>query len=103
MFLSTPFPLNTPSLLRFQVTDFVFLKNSGFSFVCHAIDYSTTERGMYQAHLSYMYFALKLIDYLDTIFFILRKKTAHVSFLHVYHHVVVSVGAYMCVLYATGE
>lgn len=57
---------------------------------------------MLQANLSYVYFILKLFDYLDTVFFILRKKTEHVSFLHVYHHVMISVGAYICVLYATG-
>lgn len=58
--------------------------------------------GMYAAYMCYSYFILKLTDYFDTIFFILRKKTAHVSFLHVYHHVAVSVGAYVCVLFATG-
>lgn len=58
---------------------------------------------MIQARLSYLYFILKIIDYLDTIFFILRKKNEHVSFLHVYHHVVVSTGAYVCVLYSTGK
>lgn len=52
--------------------------------------------------MCYSYFILKLADYLDTIFFILRKKTDHVSFLHVYHHVAVSVAAYICVLFATG-
>lgn len=53
--------------------------------------------------MSYSYFALKLFDYLDTVFFILRKKTEHVSFLHVYHHVLISFGAYICVLFSTGR
>lgn len=57
---------------------------------------------MHGARMCYYYFILKLADYLDTCFFIVRKKTAHVSFLHVYHHVAVSVGAYICVLFATG-
>uniref|UniRef100_A0A2S2P5M5 Elongation of very long chain fatty acids protein n=1 Tax=Schizaphis graminum TaxID=13262 RepID=A0A2S2P5M5_SCHGA len=29
----------------------------------------------------------KIFDLLDTVFFVLRKKQSHVSFLHVYHHV----------------
>lgn len=29
----------------------------------------------------------KLLDLLDTIFFVLRKKQSHVTFLHVHHHV----------------
>ena len=38
------------------------------------------------ALLAYSYFLLKLSDLLDTLFFVLRKKTSHVSFLHIYHH-----------------
>jgi elongation of very long chain fatty acids protein 4 len=36
--------------------------------------------------LGYLWCLLKVSDFFDTIFFILQKKTAHVSFLHVYHH-----------------
>lgn len=57
---------------------------------------------MYEAYVGYSYFILKLIDYLDTVFFILRKKWAQVSFLHVYHHVMTSVVAYIFMLYAPG-
>lgn len=32
------------------------------------------------------YFVSKGVEYLDTVFFILRKKFNHVTFLHVYHH-----------------
>jgi len=32
------------------------------------------------------YFISKGVEYLDTVFFILRKKFNHISFLHVYHH-----------------
>lgn len=28
----------------------------------------------------------KLLDLLDTVFFVLRKKQSHVTFLHVHHH-----------------
>lgn len=80
----------------------MFFSDSGFSFKCQATDYSNTKGALYQAYLSYTYFILKLFDYFDTIFFILRKKTEHVSFLHVYHHVMISFSAYICVLYATG-
>ncbi|KAK7792899.1 hypothetical protein R5R35_005066 [Gryllus longicercus] len=33
-----------------------------------------------------LYFWLKIADLLDTIFFVLRKKNTHISFLHLYHH-----------------
>ncbi|CAH1101530.1 unnamed protein product [Psylliodes chrysocephalus] len=32
------------------------------------------------------YFALKLLDSMETVFFVLRKSDRQVSFLHVYHH-----------------
>ncbi|XP_050440796.1 elongation of very long chain fatty acids protein 7-like [Adelges cooleyi] len=35
---------------------------------------------------SWFYFFSKVIDLLDTVFFILRKKNSQVSLLHVYHH-----------------
>jgi len=34
----------------------------------------------------YGYFVIKLVDLLDTVFFVMRKKQKQVSFLHVYHH-----------------
>lgn len=38
------------------------------------------------AHAVYMYFICKLIELLDTVFFVLRKKDRQISFLHLYHH-----------------
>ncbi|KPJ18108.1 Elongation of very long chain fatty acids protein 4 [Papilio machaon] len=40
----------------------------------------------YAWKVCYAYFVIKLIDLLDTVFFVLRKKQNQVSFLHVYHH-----------------
>lgn len=35
---------------------------------------------------AWWYFFSKVVDLLDTVFFVLRKKQNQVSFLHVYHH-----------------
>jgi len=35
---------------------------------------------------TYWYLIAKLLDLLDTVFFVLRKKSNQISFLHVYHH-----------------
>jgi len=37
--------------------------------------------------LSYMYHLNKVLDLMDTIFFVLRKKQRQITFLHVFHHV----------------
>lgn len=37
------------------------------------------------------YLYVRILDFLDTVLFILMKKMTHVSFLHVYHHFIVVV------------
>ncbi|OQR75810.1 elongation of very long chain fatty acids protein 4-like [Tropilaelaps mercedesae] len=51
-----------------------------------------TERLVFAA---VFYFHVRLIDLLDTVFFVLTKKFSHVSFLHVYHHCIVLLNAYV--------
>lgn len=43
-------------------------------------------RGIY---LGYLFFLTKLVELLDTIFFVLRKKSDQITFLHVFHHSIV--------------
>ncbi|XP_054739566.1 elongation of very long chain fatty acids protein 7-like [Anastrepha obliqua] len=42
----------------------------------------------------YAFYILKLIDYVETVFFVLRKSFKQVSFLHVYHHIMMSLFVY---------
>jgi len=42
-------------------------------------------------YLGYVYFLTKIVDFADTIFFVLRKKYHQASFLHVFHHGVMPV------------
>ncbi|CAG2103121.1 unnamed protein product [Medioppia subpectinata] len=42
-----------------------------------------------------IYFYTKLFDLFDTIFFVLRKKSNQITFLHVYHHFITPILAYM--------
>ncbi|XP_039282288.1 elongation of very long chain fatty acids protein AAEL008004 [Nilaparvata lugens] len=52
---------------------------------------------------AWYYFFSKLADLLDTIFFVLRKKQSHVSFLHVYHHSMMLVSTWAYLKYIRGE
>ncbi|KAJ6642149.1 Elongation of very long chain fatty acids protein 1 [Pseudolycoriella hygida] len=58
-------------------------------------DYFDLRVEEYESMLSYYYFLLKIYDLTETFIFILRKKQRQVSFLHVYHHVMVI----LCVYY----
>lgn len=58
----------------------------GYNILCEPVDFSTAYRPMKITEIVYVYFAIKVIDLLDTVFFVLRKKQTQVSFLHVYHH-----------------
>ncbi|XP_050520256.1 elongation of very long chain fatty acids protein AAEL008004-like [Daktulosphaira vitifoliae] len=44
---------------------------------------------------SWFYFFSKILDLLDTVFFILRKKNSHVTLLHVYHHAIMVISCWV--------
>ena len=38
--------------------------------------------------IGYCFYISKIVDFLDTVFFILRKKDNQITFLHLYHHTI---------------
>ncbi|XP_074597726.1 very long chain fatty acid elongase AAEL008004-like [Brevipalpus obovatus] len=56
------------------------------SFKCAPVNYSQSPEALEELYSSYIYYVSKFIEFLDTIFFVLRKKNEHVSALHVIHH-----------------
>lgn len=48
------------------------------------------------------YFAAKIIELLDTIFFVLRKKNRQITFLHLYHHFMMPICAWIGVKFLPG-
>uniref|UniRef100_A0A2S2QJ31 Elongation of very long chain fatty acids protein n=1 Tax=Sipha flava TaxID=143950 RepID=A0A2S2QJ31_9HEMI len=65
---------------------------------CHPIERSKNSYLLYELNnASWYFFMSKVIDLLDTIFFVLRKKQCQVTFLHVYHHsnMVITCWAYL--------
>lgn len=67
------------------------------------MDYEVTEPKMKLVYITYMYFLLKIIDLLDTVFFVLRKKNNQITFLHIYHHAGMVFGTYISCKFLTGE
>ncbi|KAF3702740.1 Elongation of very long chain fatty acids protein 4 [Channa argus] len=59
---------------------------AGYSYLCQPVNYSNDVNEVRIASALWWYYISKGVEYLDTVFFILRKKFNQVSFLHVYHH-----------------
>lgn len=59
-------------------------------FGCKQVGYQTAEDNEL-VYLAFLYFATKLVELLDTVFFVLRKKYNQASNLHVFHHSFIAV------------
>ncbi|XP_037956457.1 elongation of very long chain fatty acids protein AAEL008004-like isoform X2 [Teleopsis dalmanni] len=57
-----------------------------YSFRCQPVDYSDSPVTKRMVHACWWYYFSKFTEFLDTIFFVLRKKTSQVTTLHVIHH-----------------
>ncbi|XP_012288595.1 elongation of very long chain fatty acids protein AAEL008004 [Orussus abietinus] len=57
-----------------------------YSFRCQPVDYSHNPRAIRMARGCWWYYFSKFTEFADTIFFVLRKKSNHISTLHVIHH-----------------
>jgi len=57
-----------------------------YSLTCQPVDYSDNVHEMRIAKALWWYYFSKCLEFMDTIFFVVRKKNSQVSFLHVYHH-----------------
>ncbi|KDR06850.1 hypothetical protein L798_03505 [Zootermopsis nevadensis] len=73
-----------------------------YKWLCEPVDYSFTASSIDVVRCVWTYMMIKLLDLVDTVFFVLRKKAAHTSFLHVYHHAIVFFGAWCCTKYVPG-
>lgn len=71
---------------------------------CEPIDNSSSKQMMDIISLGYWYFILKLLEFGDGIFFVLRKKFNQVSNLHVVHHSVMPIsGKTIALIYGKCE
>ncbi|XP_076346380.1 very long chain fatty acid elongase 4-like isoform X2 [Tachypleus tridentatus] len=73
-----------------------------YSVVCQAVESSEHPWVMKMAKLIWLFYISKIVELLDTVFFILRKKFNQVSFLHCYHHCTIVFNTWMGVKYAPG-
>ncbi|XP_070142647.1 very long chain fatty acid elongase AAEL008004 isoform X2 [Drosophila kikkawai] len=57
-----------------------------YSFRCQPVDYTDSPTSRRMVHACWWYYFSKFTEFMDTIFFVLRKKTSQVTTLHVIHH-----------------
>lgn len=74
-----------------------------FSLRCQLLDYEDTDTKRKLVYITYFYFALKVFDLLDTVFFVLRKKNRQITFLHIYHHSGMVFGTYLSSKFMSGS
>ena len=75
-----------------------------YSWICQNVE-SGTEPGstaMRMVSVSYVYLVNKYIELSDTLFFVLRKKNSQISLLHVYHHAIMPIYAWIQVRFLPG-
>lgn len=66
-----------------------------YSFFCQGIDYrSSGEADVEVLALAWWYSFVRIADFVDTVFFVLRKKHSQVSLLHLVHHFLVVLSAW---------
>ncbi|XP_055543953.1 elongation of very long chain fatty acids protein AAEL008004 [Wyeomyia smithii] len=73
-----------------------------FSVSCHANSVVNSDLQLTIWKCTWWYLVLKLVELLDTVFFVLRKKQNQVSFLHVYHHTIMVVFTWGYLKYLPG-
>lgn len=75
---------------------------ANYSYRCQPVDYSNDPLALRMANVCWWYFFSKVIELLDTIIFVLRKKNNQISFLHVFHHSTMIINWWLGVKYIAG-
>jgi len=73
-----------------------------YNLVCQPVDYSNNPMAIEAAAICWWFFMSKFIDFMDSFFFVLRKKYSQLSLLHIIHHSVMPAFSWMSVKFAGG-
>jgi elongation of very long chain fatty acids protein 4 len=73
---------------------------NGFSLFCNGV--STTAAGLPLARVLWIFYASKIVEFIDTMIMIAKKNEHQLTFLHMYHHVTIFMIWWAVVYYAPG-
>uniref|UniRef100_H2V7N2 Elongation of very long chain fatty acids protein 1 n=1 Tax=Takifugu rubripes TaxID=31033 RepID=H2V7N2_TAKRU len=57
-----------------------------YTWRCDAVDTSDSPEALRMVQVAWLFWFSKIIELIDTIFFVLRKKHGQITFLHIFHH-----------------
>ena len=63
-----------------------FYVSGDYSWKCEPVDYSQNPDALRALTMAYIFYISKIIDMIDSVIFLLKKKYTHLSFLHIFHH-----------------
>ncbi len=106
-------PYDLKELIRFYNTGMIVINLYGFilslpvtnfgidTWKCLNINRNSREiKDIFLLILSWCFLVSRLIEFSDTVFFVLRKKQTHISTLHVFHHSFVPIFVWITVKFA---
>ncbi|XP_065155675.1 very long chain fatty acid elongase AAEL008004-like [Atheta coriaria] len=73
-----------------------------YSYRCEPVDYSNSPNALRAIRACYMYYLSKFTEFIDTLFFVLRKKNDQISTLHVIHHGIMPMSVWFGVKFTPG-
>lgn len=74
-----------------------------YNFRCEPVNRSTTDpAAVGMVHIGWIFYFSKFIEFLDTIFFVLRKKDNQITALHLVHHTTMPFNVWFTIRYAPG-
>ncbi|XP_045446535.1 elongation of very long chain fatty acids protein 7-like [Melitaea cinxia] len=86
--------------LCYEGTRYVFFTD--FNFYCKGLNDPDSEVAKRIASAVWIYFVLKIIDLMDTVFFVLRKSNRQITQLHLHHHTLMPFAGWIAVTYMPG-
>lgn len=57
-----------------------------YTWRCDAVDTSNSPEALRMVEVAWLFWFSKIIELIDTVFFVLRKKQGQITFLHIVHH-----------------
>ncbi|XP_046960924.1 elongation of very long chain fatty acids protein 7-like [Vanessa cardui] len=80
----------------------IYLFFTDFNFCCQGLDDVKSPSSARIAKAVWLYYFVKLIDLMDTVFFVLRKSNRQITALHVHHHTIMPIITWVGVTFVPG-